>query len=56
LLLLDSKVKQLQKILQITFGLIPIVAGLDKFTNLLTHWPDYLGAGVAGILPAGRRL
>lgn len=22
---------------------MPIVAGLDKFTNLLTNWSDYLG-------------
>jgi uncharacterized membrane protein HdeD (DUF308 family) len=35
--------KQLQRNLQLTFGIVPIVAGLDKFTNLLTNWVDYLG-------------
>ena len=46
-----TTVKQLQNILRLTFGIVPIVAGLDKFTNLLTHWPDYLNANLAGILP-----
>jgi uncharacterized membrane protein YphA (DoxX/SURF4 family) len=35
---------QVQNTLKLTFGLLPIVAGLDKFTNLLTHWSDYLGS------------
>lgn len=29
-------------LLRITFGLVPIVAGLDKFANLLTNWEQYL--------------
>ena len=37
-----TNVKQLQTLLKFTFGIVPIVAGLDKFTNLLTIWPDYL--------------
>jgi hypothetical protein len=28
--------QQVQKVLKYTYGLFPIVAGLDKFTNLLT--------------------
>ena len=35
-------IKQLQHTLKLTFGIVPIVAGLDKFTNLLTNWMDYL--------------
>jgi len=38
-----ATVKQLSQTLKLTFGIVPIVAGLDKFTNLLTHWSDYLG-------------
>lgn len=38
-----ASLKQLQNILKLTFGIVPIVAGLDKFTNLLTNWADYLG-------------
>ena len=36
--------------LRLTYGLVPIVAGLDKFTNLLTDWKQYLSP-VAGYLP-----
>lgn len=38
-----ATVKQLQNTLRLTYGLVPIVAGADKFTNLLTNWEDYLG-------------
>jgi uncharacterized membrane protein YphA (DoxX/SURF4 family) len=37
--------------LRITFGVIPIVAGLDKFTNLLTNWETYLSPVAARLLP-----
>lgn len=35
--------------LRLAYGLVPIVAGLDKFTNLLTDWEQYLS-------PIGERL
>lgn len=38
-----TTVHQLFKTLRVTYGFVPIVAGLDKFTNLLTNWSDYLG-------------
>ncbi|KRB55422.1 MULTISPECIES: hypothetical protein [Flavobacterium] len=38
-------------LLKITFGIVPIVAGLDKFVNLLTTWENYLNPGVAAIIP-----
>ncbi|HMJ68618.1 MAG TPA: hypothetical protein VK508_06975 [Cyclobacteriaceae bacterium] len=38
-------------ILKFTFGLVPIVAGLDKFTNILTDWSQYLNPAVANMLP-----
>ena len=40
-----------QKILKYTYGIVPVVAGIDKFTNLLTNWKDYLGASFINILP-----
>ncbi|HET7003775.1 MAG TPA: hypothetical protein VFI33_20775 [Puia sp.] len=46
-----TTVKQVQNILRLTFGIVPIVAGLDKFANLLTHWSDYLNPALAGLLP-----
>lgn len=37
-----ATIRQLQQTLKLTFGIVPIVAGLDKFTNLLTNWVKYL--------------
>jgi uncharacterized membrane protein YphA (DoxX/SURF4 family) len=37
--------------LRLVYGLVPIVAGLDKFFNLLTDWGKYLPAAVAERLP-----
>lgn len=37
--------------LRLTYGLVPIVAGLDKFTNLLTDWTQYLSPMMKGLLP-----
>jgi uncharacterized membrane protein YphA (DoxX/SURF4 family) len=34
-------------LLRVVYGLVPVVAGLDKFTNLLTHWEQYLSPWVA---------
>jgi uncharacterized membrane protein YphA (DoxX/SURF4 family) len=38
-------------LLRFTYGLVPIVAGLDKFTNFLTNWESYLNPRVLAILP-----
>ncbi|MEQ8552330.1 MAG: hypothetical protein RIC06_13920 [Cyclobacteriaceae bacterium] len=46
-----SGVNKVQVILKFTYGLVPIVAGLDKFTNLLTNWAAYVPESIAGILP-----
>ena len=37
--------------LRLALGIVPIVAGLDKFTNLLANWPGYLSPLVARVLP-----
>lgn len=37
--------------LRLTYGLIPVVAGLDKFLNLLTDWEAYLPKSIASVLP-----
>jgi uncharacterized membrane protein YphA (DoxX/SURF4 family) len=37
--------------LRVAFGVVPIVAGLDKFTNLLADWPGYLSPIAARLLP-----
>ena len=46
-----SEVAKAQLLLKLTFGLVPIVAGLDKFTNILTDWSQYLNPAVADLLP-----
>ena len=43
--------KQTFNVLKLTFGIVPIVAGFDKFTDLLTNWEKYLHPGMAGMLP-----
>jgi uncharacterized membrane protein YphA (DoxX/SURF4 family) len=39
------------QVLRLTYGLVPIVAGLDKFTNLLTDWTKYISPAMADRLP-----
>jgi uncharacterized membrane protein YphA (DoxX/SURF4 family) len=39
--------------LRLTFGIVPIVAGLDKFTNLLANWEGYLSPIAVRLLPVG---
>lgn len=48
---MDSNVELVRNILKYTFGLVPIVAGADKFTNILTTWTHYLGDGVVSFFP-----
>ena len=37
--------------LRMSFGLVPLLAGLDKFFNLLAPWPKYVAPAVAHVLP-----
>lgn len=48
---ISQKVQTVYKVLKVTYGLVPIVAGLDKFTNLLTNWEQYLSPAIAHTLP-----
>ena len=48
---LNQTVKSTSNILKLTYGIVPIVAGLDKFTNLLTQWEGYINPRISGILP-----
>jgi uncharacterized membrane protein YphA (DoxX/SURF4 family) len=47
----SQSTQSVQQILKYTYGLVPVVAGIDKFTNLLTNWKDYLSASVTNMLP-----
>ena len=37
-----DRVHSVQNVLRVIFGVVPIVAGADKFFNLLTNWSQYL--------------
>jgi uncharacterized membrane protein YphA (DoxX/SURF4 family) len=37
-------------LLRIGYAVLPILAGLDKFTHVLVDWPRYLSPRVAGML------
>jgi uncharacterized membrane protein YphA (DoxX/SURF4 family) len=39
------------RVLTLTYGIVPVVAGLDKFANLLTNWEAYLSPGFVAMLP-----
>ena len=38
-----ENLRNLWNLLRITFTIVPVVAGLDKFSNLLVDWKIYLG-------------
>jgi uncharacterized membrane protein YphA (DoxX/SURF4 family) len=48
---MDSRLSSVWWTLKIALGLAPIVAGLDKFFNVLTNWSDYLNPQVLQIVP-----
>lgn len=48
---LQQSLKPTANLLRFTFGILPIAAGLDKFTNLLTDWEQYLNPMVINMLP-----
>ncbi|MAY83518.1 MAG: hypothetical protein CMP59_05220 [Flavobacteriales bacterium] len=48
---MNSNLHSVKDILKYTFGLVPIVAGLDKFTNILVDWSQYVSEGFASMLP-----
>ncbi|MFL5319982.1 MAG: DoxX family protein [Myxococcaceae bacterium] len=48
----NKELHQSYLLLKIVFGAVPIVAGLDKFFNLLTNWEQYLSPIVKNVVPA----
>ena len=47
----NLNLESLYRPLWLTYGLVPLLAGLDKFLNLLADWPKYLSPWVANLLP-----
>lgn len=48
---LNQGIRPTFNLLKLTFGIVPIVAGIDKFTNLLTNWEQYLNPALEKIIP-----
>lgn len=48
---MNSNYQLVKTVLKFTFGLVPIIAGLDKFTYLLTDWSQYLSSGFSELIP-----
>lgn len=48
---INQPIRPIFSLLKLTFGIVPIVAGLDKFTNLLTDWTKYLNPGMQHMIP-----
>ena len=46
-----TRTEKVITLLRWTYGLVPIVAGADKFMHLLTNWDQYLAPAIANILP-----
>jgi uncharacterized membrane protein YphA (DoxX/SURF4 family) len=47
----STTVDRVSSVLRLTYGLVPIVAGADKFTHYLVNWDQYLAPQIANILP-----
>jgi uncharacterized membrane protein (DUF2068 family) len=47
----NQVVRSVWMVLKITFTVVPVVAGLDKFTDLLVNWDMYLNPQIASMLP-----
>jgi len=46
-----SSQRQAFLLLRTVFTVAPIIFGLDKFTNLLTHWTMYLAPAATSVVP-----
>ena len=47
----NIEINKLQTLLKYTFTIVPIVAGLDKFSNILMQWDNYLAPSTLDMLP-----
>ena len=47
----DKRIDSAYWALRIAYGAVPVVAGLDKFTNLLVDWKTYLSPLLERLLP-----
>jgi uncharacterized membrane protein YphA (DoxX/SURF4 family) len=48
---MNERVNRVFWLLRVVFGVVPIVAGLDKFLGLLADWEAYVGPLARSLLP-----
>lgn len=48
---IDRRVESARQVLRVAYGVVPFLAGLDKFFNLLADWPKYLSPAALAVLP-----
>ena len=48
---MNSRLEHPVRALQLAFGLTAALAGLDKFFNILAHWPAYISPWASRMLP-----
>src|SRR5438093_10756968 len=48
---IDRGVESARQVLRVAFGVVPFLAGLDKFFNLLAAWLRYLSPPAEAIMP-----
>lgn len=48
---MDTRLQTLWRILRIAFGLMAVLAGIDKFFNILADWGAYVSPAAAAMLP-----
>jgi hypothetical protein len=53
--MLEQKVDRTRAALRVTYGLVPIIAGADKFANILCDWDKYLSPLSRRLLPVRGR-
>lgn len=53
---LRGNVERTRELLRLVYGLFPIAAGADKFTNVLADWTAFLPVAVVDLLPVEPQL
>lgn len=48
---MNPRLNPVYRTLYWTYGLVPIIAGLDKFTGLLADWQSYLSPSLIALSP-----
>ncbi|HZW38791.1 MAG TPA: hypothetical protein VFF33_05785 [Ignavibacteriaceae bacterium] len=52
----NKRIVNIKNLLTLTYVIIPIAAGVDKFLNLLTNWTKYLSPFVTNNIPISQNV